>query len=95
MQTHDNVAAAMSASVDPNVDGQLETLVGRMQHKLRRLLVSNDALLTLTEAAEILDGRAAVNRDWIRTHVDPVRSPNGRDLYQWGDITRRLKEETP
>jgi hypothetical protein len=95
MQAHDIVAATQSPSVSPNVEAQLETLVRKMQHKLRRLLVSNDALLTLTEAAEILDGRAVVNRDWIRSYVQPVRSPNGRELYLWGDILDRLKEETP
>ena len=95
MQTHENAAVAMSPSVFPTVEAQLETLIGKMQHKLRRLMVSNDALLTLTEAAEILDGRAVVNRDWIRSYVHPVRSPNGRELYLWGDILTRLKEETP
>ena len=57
-----------------------------------RFTVSNDSVLTLTEAANLLHGRAATNRQWIRQHVIPLSGPSKRDLYRWGDIVAELKE---
>jgi hypothetical protein len=56
-----------------------------------RYTISDDAVLTLTDAAEILPGRASTNRTWIEAHVEPIQSPSMRWLYRWGDVVATLK----
>jgi len=48
-----------------------------------RLIVSGDALLTLTEAARLIGGREA--RAWLEAHV-PVRYFAGQRRVLWRDV---------
>jgi hypothetical protein len=57
-----------------------------------RYTISDDAVLTLTDAAEILPGRSSTNRAWIEVYVEPIQSPSKRCLYRWGDIVAAMKE---
>ena len=57
-----------------------------------RYTISDAALLTLTDAAEILPGRCSTNRDWIERNVEKIYSPSMRALYRWGDIVTAMKE---
>lgn len=48
-----------------------------------RLIVSGDALLTVTEAARLIGGREA--RAWLEAHV-PVRYVAGQRRVLWRDV---------
>jgi hypothetical protein len=51
----------------------------------RRLLQGVDALLPLTEAVELLPGRAAAARAWLMAHVQ-IRNVAGVQCVRWGDV---------
>ena len=61
--------------------------------RFMRMIVSGDALLTLTDAARVLHGRESENRHWIVENVDPVYAPSGKRLYRWADVVATLREE--
>ena len=61
-------------------------------HRGIRYTISDAALLTLTDAAEILPGRCSTNREWIENNVEKIYSPSMRVLYRWGDIVAAMKE---
>jgi hypothetical protein len=71
--------------------GTTETVSPRLTTDVR-YSISDDAVLTLTDAAEILPGRSSTNRAWIEVYVEPIQSPSKRCLYRWGDIVAAMKE---
>lgn len=58
---------------------------------IRRTAVSADAVMSATEVIELVGGRAAVVREWLRKAVLPLRHPSGRKVYRWGDVLDAMR----
>jgi hypothetical protein len=72
----------------------LQEVITDKQHLHRgiRYTISDAAVLTVTDAAEILPGRCSTNREWSESNVEKIYSPSMRVLYRWGDIVAAMKE---
>ena len=57
----------------------------------RRLMVSADALLSAEEVVELIGGRKAPVRAWLRGGVPTMPHPTGRTLYRWGDVVDAMR----
>lgn len=57
---------------------------------LLRVSVSRDAVLPLDEVVELLHGRDAEVRVWVRASVRALPGPCG-DLYLWGDVIDAMR----
>lgn len=62
-----------------------------MLRRLKRLVISADALLSPEEVIEHVGGRAAIVRAWLRDNVFPLRHPSGRRVYRWGDVVDAMR----
>lgn len=62
---------------------------------IRRASVTADALLTLDDVCELLPGRDAEVRAWVRANVRALNGPCGT-LYRWRDVLKVMgAEEAP
>ena len=59
--------------------------------QIRRAAVSADAVMTASEVIEMVGGRTAVVRDWLRRSVLPLRHPSGRKVFRWGDVLEAMQ----
>ncbi len=62
----------------------------KRQRRQWRASITETALLTAEEVAEVLPGRATTIRKWL-DKVPRYRLPNGQEVYRWGDILRTLE----
>jgi len=94
----------MSIANDHNIDEQLEPPedsrggfvmippfgAATPPTRLSRHTVSADAILSAEEVIQLLGGRSAATRRWLR-QVAPLPHPSGRRVYLWGDVIATLK----
>ena len=62
----------------------------RLSRADRRLLLGSAAVLSVTEAAELLPWSDSVARRWLRDEKLIAKGPTGKDLVLWGKVTARL-----
>lgn len=55
-----------------------------------RLTLGAAAVLSLTEAARILPGNEAANREWMRAQGLTFCGPSGAELVVWADVLDAL-----
>lgn len=57
-----------------------------------RAALTQDALLSLDEAAEALPGETPRNRSWVQMNVATVGDVAGVAVYRWGDVVARVAD---
>ena len=62
----------------------------KRQRRQWRASITEAALVTAEDAAELLPGRATTVRRWLE-RVPRYRLPNGQEVYRWGDILQALE----
>ena len=58
---------------------------------VKRLIVTADALLSADEVVNLIGGRKAPVRAWLRAGVPTMPHPTGRTLYRWGDVVDAMR----
>ncbi len=59
--------------------------------EVKRLIVTADALLSADEVINLIGGRKAPVRAWLRGGVPTMPHPTGRTLYRWGDVVDAMR----
>lgn len=87
----DKRLARIEACISASLPTERDLGSSRIEHVLRHSALSPDAVVTVDEVIEILGGRSAVVRKWLRTSVVPLRHPTGRVIYRWGDVLQVMR----
>ncbi len=74
----------------PSIDSPDHRESLRWRRRMWRASITESALLTAEEVAELIPGRVQVNRRWL-DHVPRLRLPSGQEVFRWGEVLRHLE----